>query len=123
MTLLAFAYPRALLFLLGSKYASLQFEVGLSVMSAAVSMVGGALYAFNNARKWVFHLTAVTSIGGIIIIESVLIAVMDLSTTRNVMIFSIVSAGYPILPFGFAALQGYRRSVAESQRAVSSENS
>lgn len=123
MTLLAFAYPRALLFLLGSKYASLQFEVGLSVMSAALGMVTGALYGFNNARKWIFHRTAVTSIGGLIIIESAMIALMDLSTTRNVMLFSVVSAGYPILPFGFAAVQGYRRSVAESRQRTESGNS
>jgi O-antigen/teichoic acid export membrane protein len=119
MSALAFAYPGVLLLLLGSKYADLQLEVGLSVTAAALGMVTGALYAFNNARKWVFHLTAVTSIGGLIVIEVAMIALMDLSTTRNVMIFSIVTAGYPILPFGFAAIRGYRRSVAEARAELS----
>lgn len=112
MSALAFAYPGVLLVLLGPKYAGLQAEVALSVTASALGMVTVALYSFNNARKWVFHMTAVTSIGGLVVIEALMIAMMDLSSTFNVMRFSVATAVYPILPFACAAIYGCRRARA-----------
>ncbi len=118
ISVVAFLFPKPLLWLLGAKYAGLQLEVGLNVTAAALSTISGAIYAFNNARKWIFHLTAVTSIGGLLIIEGLMIAFMDLSTTHSMMVFAVVTSAYPLIPFLYAGLQGYRRSLREARAAA-----
>jgi O-antigen/teichoic acid export membrane protein len=103
----AFFFSEQVLWVLGPSYAGLSRELRLSVLAASFAFITGALYAFNNARKWVYHWTGVTSIAGLIIIQLIMGALLDLSTTRSVLEMSVVAAAYPIIPFAATAIYGF----------------
>ena len=105
----AFLFPSAFLWLLGPKYHGLRVELFLSLIASSLALLSGTLYTLNNARQWVYHWTGMANIIGLITLQSILIATMNLSSTLNVMRFSIVTALYPIIVFVATALYGYRR--------------
>ena len=108
----AFLLPGPFLWLLGPKYETLHTELSLSVTASSLSLITGTLYSFNNARQWIFHWTGLVTIGGLLLIQATMLAVMKLDTTLNVMLFAVISAAYPILPFGATALYGYSKTTA-----------
>jgi O-antigen/teichoic acid export membrane protein len=107
----SFYFPSIFLWLLGPKYQGLHYELVLSLIAASLSFVASTLFSMNNARRWVYHWTGISSILGIVMIQAVLIAFMDLSNTRNVLIFSVLTACYPIFIFSATAWIGYRKTV------------
>ena len=113
----AFLFPAIFLWLLGPKYHGLRIELFLSLIAASLSFINATLYTFNNARHWVYHWTGIASVTGMLIIQTILVATMDLSTTLNVMLFSIATAAYPIFIFSATAFHGYRKTVAASLTA------
>jgi O-antigen/teichoic acid export membrane protein len=108
----AFFFPAPFLWLLGAKYSGLQHELFLSIVTASLSFVSGTLYSLNNARRWVYHWTSAANIIGLIALQSVLVAIMDLRTTEAVMRFSVAAALLPLLVFAATALYGYRQTRA-----------
>ncbi len=112
ITLVAFLLPAPFLWLLGPKYQNLQSALGLSVAASSLAYLTATLYALNNARRWVYHTTGIINISGIIALQAILICTMRLDTTRNVMLLSVITGAYPIVPFLVTALIGYRRDRA-----------
>ncbi len=108
----AFLFPATFLWLLGPKYHGLRVELFLSLIAASLAFLSSTLYTFNNARQWVYHWTGMANIIGLILLQTALIATMNLSTTINVMRFSIATALYPIIVFVATALYGYRKNPA-----------
>ena len=82
------------------------------MLASSLSFITATLYSFNNARKWVYHWTGIVSITGLVILQAVMFACFRLNTTLNVMIFSVVTAAYPILPFAATAIHGFRQTRA-----------
>jgi O-antigen/teichoic acid export membrane protein len=113
LSLAAYLFPNIFLLLLGAKYSSLHSELVLAVGASSVSFVTSTLYAFNNARKWTNHASAIAGVTGVIAIDLVLIRVLNLGITRNVLILSFLTNAFPILPFACAAVLGYRRDLSE----------
>ena len=112
LSLMAFLFPSIFLVLLGAKYSSLHSELVLAVGASSVSFVSGALYGFNNARKWTTHAATVAGIIGTIAIDLILIWRLDLGITRNVLILSLLTNAFSVLPNAYAAVVGYRRDLA-----------
>ena len=118
LTAVGFIFPGAFLWLLGSKYAGLHRELGMSILVSSVGFLNGALYGLNNARKWVYHWSGTASVVGTIAIQAVLIAGMDLSTTYSVIVFSFVASAYSTIILFATAIHGYRRDRAEMMKAA-----
>ena len=110
VSLATYFFPAPFLWLLGPKYQTLHLELTLSVIASSLAFITGTLYAFNNARQWVFHWTGLTTIGGLLILQAIMLMLMKLDTTLYVMLFAVISAAYPILPFGATALYGYSKT-------------
>lgn len=87
---LVYAFPSQVLWVLGKEYANLDREVVLSVLGGSMGMVVGMIYALCASRGWIlpFVVNGTTSIA----VQAVLIAVMDLSTPANVMLYQICNA-------------------------------
>jgi len=82
-------FPRQILSVLGSQYANLQSEGILMAASAIVIAIGGLLWAVNASRAWIVppHILIPCTL----VLQVILVMVLDLSTVRGVLLFSIYS--------------------------------
>jgi O-antigen/teichoic acid export membrane protein len=98
LSLIGFLFPDPLLWILGTKYQSLRAEVGWVVTTASVNYVSSTLYSLNSSRKWIYWWGSAFEITLIVIVQIICLSVMELSTTLQVVYFSlIVAVGYAIL--------------------------
>jgi O-antigen/teichoic acid export membrane protein len=95
----AVAFPDELLWILGNKYSHLTREVPLMVLGAVLSAIAVTMLSLNVTKGWVAYYWL--NIPCLILLQTVLILVMDLSTIHSVLLFSIFSS----LPgIGFSAV-------------------
>ncbi|WP_207534028.1 polysaccharide biosynthesis protein [Desertivirga arenae] len=109
-----YMFPGEVLLILGHNYQGLNLEVILMTVSSCIAMMGGLSYTLTNARGWV--LPPALHIMGNIGVQVLLLALMDLSNTKNVLIYSIIVTltGFVML-FGFFI---YKVIVMKSDEAV-----
>ncbi|GAA4316652.1 hypothetical protein GCM10023149_13770 [Mucilaginibacter gynuensis] len=81
-------FPNQILMVLGKQYANLTTEVILISISSCLAMILGVTYSAITARGWI--LKPVLNIAINILFQLILILTMDLSKTKNVLMFSIV---------------------------------
>ena len=84
-----FLFPHQVLFILGKKYVDLTEEVFLMTIAGCIGMMGGIIYSLCNSRSWI--MPPVLHISVSVISQALLIYFMDLSQTRNVLLFSIIN--------------------------------
>ncbi len=109
----AFLFPEPFLWLLGSKYAGLRTEVGLSVSVSSLCLLNTVFYQLNSARQWVYHWTNFVNIPLLIGTQLVCLVSMNLSTTLNVMLFSLITSTAQLVPQFATAIYGYRKRAHE----------
>ena len=90
-------FPSQILQILGKGYLNLNTEMLLITISSCLAMLAGVTYSVVVSRGWI--LKPVINISINILFQLVLIFTLDLSKTRNVLIFSIVDflVGYIII--------------------------
>ena len=84
MVALSAAFPRLLLWVLGSQYANLEHEVWLMMLSAAISGMFMCLVSLTYSKGWI--LPAAISIPLEILTQLILIFTFDISTVRGVLL-------------------------------------
>lgn len=90
-TIFAYILPQPFLWVMGAKYAHLNEEVGLLVLNASIVFVNVLMWNIICSRKWLWNWIPFVSITlGILTPILLVSSSMDLSTTRNVLIFSII---------------------------------
>ena len=87
---IGFLFPRPLLWLLGKNYSQLQREVGWVVLSSCISYVSGVLWTMHSARKWIWWWGTIAYISLLVVSQTIGIAVLDLSSTMNVVYFGVL---------------------------------
>jgi O-antigen/teichoic acid export membrane protein len=88
----ALAFPDAYLWLLGHKYEHLRGELAWMMVSSCIGYLTGVLWTMHSARKWIFTWGVWTYIGSVVLTQIAGLVFMDLSTTRNVILFSVFSS-------------------------------
>jgi O-antigen/teichoic acid export membrane protein len=83
-------FPNQVLWVLGNGYSNLHAEVILLSIGSCIAMVGGLTFSLSVARGLI--LPPVVNILGNILTQLALILILDLSTTKAVLTFSIVNA-------------------------------
>ncbi len=91
ISIIGFAFPQPLLWLLGSKYQNLGTEVGWVVAGSCLSYVAGVMWTMHSARKWIYWWVSFAYIGIVLITQVGCLILMDLSTTLGVIYFSLIS--------------------------------
>lgn len=100
LSFIAFLFPQPLLWLLGSKYQNLRSAIVWVVLSSSFAYLANVLNTMNMSRKWIYWWSSVFEISLIVIVQLICMTVMDLSTTIQVIYFSlIVTAAYTALHF------------------------
>ena len=81
--------PGLFLFLLGDKYAGLNTELRLVMVSAALSLLDGYADGVNHSRAWTRWQGATVSL--IVAAQVLFVAALDLSTTPGVLTFAVLT--------------------------------
>lgn len=83
-------FPSQVLWILGKEYANLTNEVVLITIGSSLSLISGITFGLSTSRGLI--LPPVVNIFGNILIQLTLITILDLSTTKGVLTFSIVNS-------------------------------
>lgn len=105
----AFLFPQVFLWVLGPKYSSLHFEVGLQVLSSALSYVNGVLWVIHSSRRFVYWWNNIANITLTVLVQAIFIWKFDLSTVRNVLTLNIASATVSLLVCISCGVYGFWR--------------
>ena len=81
---LSAAFPRALIWVIGAKYANMEGEVWLMMLSAALAAMFACLFSLTYSKAWI--VPASISIPIEIATQLILILIFDLSTVRGVLL-------------------------------------
>lgn len=101
-------FPQVLLWVLGPKYAHLHQELFLMILSAVLLSVMGTMWQLNVTRGWIVSPLALIPIG--IVTQVILIAVLDLSRIRDVLLLNI----FATIPAFFLNFWRTRRGIREA---------
>jgi O-antigen/teichoic acid export membrane protein len=105
----AFLVPGPLLFLLGSHYHSLGSDVGWVVAGACVSYVASVFWVMNSARKFLYWWYTGAYIVTVVLSQTACVLFLDLSTTRNVLYFMLITNAATLLVHIAAGVYGIGR--------------
>jgi O-antigen/teichoic acid export membrane protein len=81
--------PDLFLFLLGRQYSGLSTELMLVMLSAGLTLLDGYAVAVNHSRSW--NRWQGPAVVVIVVVQALLVALLDLSTTTGVLLFSAVT--------------------------------
>lgn len=90
-SVVSFVFPEPLLWILGDKYQNLRVEIGWAVAVSCVGYINTVMITMHSARKWIYWWWGSLNIIASIIIQIVCIFLFDLSSTLNVLYFSLVT--------------------------------
>jgi len=82
-------FPDQILWILGSKYAHLRNELLLMMIMSAFSNVIAAMWLLNSTKAWIKY--SWLNIPSVVLTQIVLLALLDVSTVRGVILFGIFS--------------------------------
>jgi O-antigen/teichoic acid export membrane protein len=99
LVVLARIFPGLFLWVLGPKYAGLQTEVVLVMVSGAIGLLGGVVATVNGSRRFIFYSFVLTDNVLTLILQALYIWRVDLSTVKSVLWFNIFSM-FPTLATG-----------------------
>lgn len=95
----AWLFPEIYLFILGSKYRNLTYQVQLVVYSAAVGYFLNSMWAIASARKWVFWWSGTLQVVVLTVVQAVCVILLPLNTSEGVLKMNLFTA------FGALAVQ------------------
>jgi len=107
LALAAAAAPRLFLILLGPKYEGLHSELLLVVAASGLSLLDGYAVNVNLARSWTRWQGAALAVQ--FSLQAVLIVLLPLSSTSNLLLFNLMSAGIALSLQLLTALAGFMR--------------
>lgn len=109
-------FPQVLLWVLGPKYAHLEHELFLMILSSVLLSVMGVMWQLNVTRGWI--ISPWVLIPTAIATQVILILLLDLSKIRDVLLLNI----YATIPAFFLNFWRTRRGIHEAMRASSQAN-
>ena len=107
---LSWLLPGPLLWIIGTKYAHLQYELVLSTVLTVVTGISTLMWTLNAAKGWTNYLWVDIPLR--LMLQASLYAVFDLSTIRGVLYFSLLSCLSPLLVTAWLAQRGLRIELA-----------
>lgn len=113
LVLLAYLFPGLFLWIIGNKYSHLSGELILMLINAGFGFVNGIMWKMNASRKWVYNWMPMVSIPGILVIQTGCTLLMDLSTTADVLVFSLYTNLFVLFTRILVGVVGFRKDKIE----------
>jgi hypothetical protein len=107
LALAAAAFPRLFLFVLGPNFSGLHSELLLVVSASGLALLDGYAVNVNLARSWTRWQGAALAVQ--ISLQALLIFLLPLSSTFNLLLFNLVSAGIALSLQLLTAFVGFTR--------------
>jgi hypothetical protein len=98
-------FPDQLLWILGSKYAHLRNELLLMMTLSSANALIAAMWSLNATKAWIQY--SWLNIPGVILAQIVLLAFIDISSVKGVLIFGILSLLPTFLLNSMLSLRGF----------------
>jgi hypothetical protein len=117
IVLVAWLWPRPLLWLLGGKYMDLEAECVWVVAASCVAMFAGVLWGLNSSRAWI-RVQAPLFIPTILVAQLVAAWMLNLRQFHDLLIFNLVSAAAPLPLYALDGWLGLRFAAAEKKAAA-----
>jgi O-antigen/teichoic acid export membrane protein len=89
ITLFAWLWPEAFLWVLGSQYRDLRVEVLLVIASGGLSTLAGMLYCINSARRFVYWWNVGANMIAIVAAQAACIMRFDMGAVRGVLLLNL----------------------------------
>lgn len=103
-------FPEVLIFLIGSKYNHLKSEIPLLVSASCLAFLSNLIWSIAASRKWLWWWMPALNIGGVVLIQVLAIIHMDLSTTHNVLILSLMVNAFAVFHKIIISFYGFTRT-------------
>lgn len=113
LSVIAFYFPAPLLWIMGAKYKHLHTELGWMILATCISYIGGVMWTMNSARKWIFWWGSFLYISLLLVTQILCLQFMNLSTTINVIYFSLVTTFPVLLVHILTAIYGFNFKSSE----------
>ena len=110
---IGFSFPKPLLWIMGEKYSHLGEEVGLLILNSSIIFINVLMWDMNCSRKWLWSWIPIVSISSNVVLQIIMICTMDLSSTYNVLIFSIVLSVFNLLNKILVTIIGLKKTKNE----------
>jgi O-antigen/teichoic acid export membrane protein len=111
--IVSFAYMGIDVFIwfLGNNYTHLQYEVLLTIFNSCILFLNGLIWSMNSSRKWLFNWMPMISIPGILLIQVLGAAFIDLSIVSNVLYLSLFTSFFTLLTRVNVAFWGFKKRI------------
>jgi hypothetical protein len=116
----AWAFPRAVLFVLGAAYMHLDDEVVWMVGASAASLVGITIHLLNTARGWVRGIWL--GVPATVVVQVALVRYVDLGSIRGAILIQASAYVAPLLINVAIGLRGMREASRRPAAAVLSQH-
>lgn len=108
---LATMFPKQILSILGNNYSNLERELVWMIASTVVASIGGVMWSLCSVKGWVEK--AWIEIPVRISLQIILLIVLDISTVRGVLIFTLISSLSPIVIATWLADRGLKTKAVQ----------
>jgi hypothetical protein len=97
------------LWVLGPKYAGLNYEVLLILIGSSLRYLSGSMFVIHAARRFVYWWNNLTVISLTLAVQVVFLFRGNLGTVRSALMFNIVSAAAAVIVSILCAVYGFLR--------------
>ena len=102
-------FPGMFLWVLGPKYAGLNYEVLLILIGSSLRYLSGSMFVIHAARRFVYWWNNLTVISLTLAVQAVFLFRGNLGTVRSALMFNIVSAAAAVIVNILCAVYGFLR--------------
>lgn len=107
IVLVAFIWPQAFLWLLGSKYEILRGLLGWVVLASCLNYLAGLMWIMNRARKWIFWSGTILEVVLLLILQTAYVICIGIRTTREAVFLTFAMSFCYLIAHGYVSVYGF----------------
>ena len=107
VVLVAFTWPQAFLWLLGSKYEMLRGLLGWVVFASCLNYLAGLMWIMNRARKWLFWSGTALEVGLLLVLQTAYVICVGIKTAREAVFLTFAMSFCYLIAHGYVSVYGF----------------
>lgn len=119
VVLIAFKWPGAFLWLLGSKYDQIRDLLGWVILAGCLNYLAGLMWIMNRARKWVFWSGSILEIVLLLFLQTAYVIGVGIRTTREAIFLTFWMSFCYLIAHGYVSVYGFLKGPRILQRTPS----
>lgn len=107
VVLVAFIWPEAFLWLLGSKYEQIRNLLGWVILAGCLNYLAGLMWIMNRARKWIFWSGSILEVVLLLVLQTVYVICVGIRTTREAVFLTFSMSFCYLIAHGYVSVYGF----------------